>query len=83
MHVIYYFNILDCPTRITLSSTGGAILYMSKFGRYNLIRYDDSMNAIYGHSLKNGTFLYKAKTGIWFVSQTLDQNSIVLIMHLL
>ena len=93
MHVMYYFNILDnCPKRITMRSTGGATLYTFEniilgtpklLGSYNLIRYDDRMNGIYGHDLKNGIFLYKSKDGYWFVRETLNQNNIMLMIHLL
>ena len=84
MHVMYYSYILDnCPKRITLSSTGGATLYTSRLGSYNLVRYDDMLNAIYKHDSTNLAFLYKTKSGPWGVSQTLDQNLIILMIHLL
>ena len=66
----YNYNLLECPKRITLSSIGGATLWKTRLGSYNLMRYYDTANATYEHELKNGNFLYKAKTGVWVVRQT-------------
>ena len=65
---------VNCPTRITIGSTGDAATkkYLkARLGSYNLIRYDNDSNPIYEHSLKNGNFLYKAKVEsryTWMVS---------------
>ena len=70
---MHYFNILgNCPKKITVTSTGAASTWWkTTLGSYNLIRYDDTANAIYEHALKNGNFLYKSKgtADTWMVSK--------------
>ena len=73
---MHYFNIaVDCPERITISSTGGAATktYLNdKLGTYNLIRYDDALKPVYEHDLQNGNFLYQPTAvgdDSWMVGQ--------------
>ena len=63
----------SCPQGITISSTGpaGGTL-KNRMGNYNLLRYDDSGNGIYGHASNQGKFLYKLKGNsdtVWMVNK--------------
>ena len=75
---MHYFNIaVNCSQRITICSTGGAAnkTYLKdKLGSYNLIHYDDALNPVYEHGLKNGIFLYQTEAGVnsWMVGQILE-----------
>ena len=60
----------ECPRNIKVSSTGEANKWKEKLGKFNLIHYDESGNAVYELALKKQKyFLHRlANSSTWIVS---------------
>ena len=59
----------SCPHQITIQSNAGSQMWKNRLGKYDLVRYDSTGNAIYEHSINKGAFLYKIKeaNNVWMV----------------
>ena len=60
----------ECPRNIMVTSTGKAKKWKEKLGKFNLIHYDESANAVYELALKKQKyFLHRlANSSTWIVS---------------
>ena len=60
----------ECPRNIMVTSTGKAKKWKEKLGKFNLIHYDESGNAVYEHAIKKGKFFLHqiVNTSTWIVS---------------
>jgi hypothetical protein len=87
VNILVYYNFFpgnNCPRTISiLSNGGGAESWKDQLGCYNLVRYDDTGNAVYKHDLENGNFLFKTKANdkMWMVNlKILSYPSVIYFM---
>ena len=63
----------ECPRNIMVTSTGKAKKWKEKLGKFNLIHYDESGNAVYENAMKKEKhFLHRlANSSTWIVSMSM------------